>query len=49
MIDEHKANYEEDSNGDSKDFIDAFLSEMNKEGAHQSFEELQLLVGIQRN
>ena len=49
VIDEHKANYEEDLNGDSRDFIDAFLAEMNKEGSHESFEELQLLVGIQSN
>ena len=47
MIDEHKENYQEDVDGggeDSRDFIDAFLAEMKREGAHESFEELQLLV-----
>ena len=46
VIDEHKENFQEDVEGgeNSRDFIDAFLSEMKKEGAHKSFEEIQLLV-----
>ena len=47
VIDEHKANYQEDGDGgdeNSRDFIDAFLAEMKREGAHESFEEIQLLI-----
>ena len=48
VIDEHKDNYQEQQEGgdESRDFIDAFLAEMKKEDAHESFEELQLLVII---
>ena len=48
VIDEHKDNYQEQQEGDdeSRDFIDAFLAEMKKGDAHESFEELQLLVII---
>ena len=51
MIDEHKENYQEDADGgeNSRDFIDAFLAEMKREGAHESFEEIQLLVRFQCN
>nr|APH81371.1 cytochrome P450 CYP3029A1 [Tigriopus kingsejongensis] len=41
VVDEHKINYSPDS---QKDFIDAFLTEMKKDGAHPSFNEFQLLV-----
>ena len=49
VIDEHKANYQEDGDGEtgnSRDFIDAFLAEMKREGAHESFEEIQQPSGI---
>ena len=41
VIDHHK---KQDQNGDVKDFIEAFLIEMERDGAHASFNELQLLV-----
>ncbi|TRY77256.1 hypothetical protein TCAL_17372 [Tigriopus californicus] len=42
VIDEHKVNHTDVSS--NQDFIDAFLSEMKKDGAHPSFNEFQLLV-----
>jgi len=41
VIDSHK---KQDRNEEAKDFIDAFLNEMEKDDAHPSFNELQLLV-----
>jgi len=42
VIDGHKKG--ERNEDDAKDFIEAFLVEMEKDGAHPSFTELQLLV-----
>ena len=42
VLDEHKETYV--PGGSDRDFIDAFISEMTKEGAHKSFNEFQLKV-----
>nr|AIL94139.1 cytochrome P450 CYP3029A1 [Tigriopus japonicus] len=42
VIDQHKDNHTDTTS--NQDFIDAFLSEMKKDGAHPSFNEFQLLV-----
>ena len=42
IIDKHKN--KKDRSEEAKDFVEAFLAEMEKDGAHPSFNEFQLLV-----